>query len=309
MNLRMNKRCWTLPLRQRSGPSSTSMTDMRDPILAPHCTAGIEKSCETVRRFGIMPMFVKTAVTDMHRCDSCMMWQSCAGYSKHLQNKSLSSVHWKWDKLTQGQLLVLHFAILHLARTRDQSSFHCSWLALLALSKGCVPSCFHHMCHGLTFSVSPIGAAVCSCQQAAFEVHLWSVGTKTASNQWRFIFQAHLFDHPDLLPDFQDHADAHEWMQNWQKLHFTEPQLKASLLLEGVCILLWWGYCNVNLGIVEAGAPPPAETRNCGAHRIKLRCSERNSSLEIFHVESEAAWNKNPGRAENYHCVPASLVI
>ena len=58
------------------------------------------------------------AVTNMHRCDSCMMWQSCAGYSKHLQNKSLSSVHWKWDKLTQGQLLVLHFAILHLARTR-----------------------------------------------------------------------------------------------------------------------------------------------------------------------------------------------
>ena len=54
MNLRMNKRCWTLPLRQRSGPSSTRMTDMRDPILAPHC---IKK--EAVRRFGTMPMFVK----------------------------------------------------------------------------------------------------------------------------------------------------------------------------------------------------------------------------------------------------------
>ena len=36
-----------------------------------------------------------------------------------------------------------------------------------------------------------------------------SVCTKTASNQWRFRFQAHLFDHTDPLPDFQDHADAH----------------------------------------------------------------------------------------------------
>ena len=73
-----------------------------------------------LRRFGTMPMFVKTAVTDIHRCDSCAMWQARAGYSKHLENRSLSSVHWKWDKLTQGQLLVLHFAILHLARTRAE---------------------------------------------------------------------------------------------------------------------------------------------------------------------------------------------
>ena len=208
MNLRMNKRCWTLPLRQRSGPSSTSMTNMRDPILAPHCAAtGIEKSCETVRRFGIMPMLFKTAVTDMHRCDSCAMWQARAGYSKHLENRSLSSVHWKWDKLTQGQLLVLHFAILHLAKTRDQSPFHCSWLALLALSKGCVPSCFHHMCHGLTFSVLPIGAGLCSCQQAAFEVHLWSVSLYKDCLKPTALpvpgYPAILFDHTDNA-----HADA-----------------------------------------------------------------------------------------------------
>ena len=72
------------------------------------------------RRFGTMPMFVKMAVTDIDRCDSCVMWQACAGYAKHLQNRSVSSVHWKWDKLTQGQLLVLHFAILHLVRTRAE---------------------------------------------------------------------------------------------------------------------------------------------------------------------------------------------
>ena len=84
----------------------------------------------------------------------------------------------------------------------DQSQFHSSWLALLALSKGCVPSCFHHMCHVLAFSVSPIGAGLCSCQQAAFEVHLRQVDTKTASYQRRFQFQAHLFDHAERLPGF-----------------------------------------------------------------------------------------------------------
>ena len=187
----------------------------------------------------------------------------------------------------------------------DQSSFHCSWLALGSLLKGCFPSCFRHMCHELTFSVSPTRAGLCSGQQASFEVHLRQVDTKTASYQWRFQFQAHLFDHPDLLRGFQDRAEAHELMQNWQKQHFTGPQLKASLPLEDLCR----GYWNVNFGMVEACLPLPAETRNRGAHRIKLRCSERKSSSEIFHVESEAAWNKNPSRAENYHCVPASLVI
>ena len=84
----------------------------------------------------------------------------------------------------------------------DLSSFHSSWLALLALSKGCVPSCFRHMCHGLEVSVSPINAGLCSCQQASFEVHLRQVDTKTASYQRRFQFQAHLFDHAERLPGF-----------------------------------------------------------------------------------------------------------
>ena len=114
----------------------------------------------------------------------------------------------------------------------DLSSFHCSWLALLALSKGCVPSCLPQMCHGLAFSVSPITADLCSFQQAAFEVHLRQVDTKTALNQWRFIFQAHLFDHAERLRSFQDHADAQELMQISQKLHFTRPQLKAILPLK-----------------------------------------------------------------------------
>ena len=178
----------------------------------------------------------------------------------------------------------------------DLSSFHCSWLALLALSKGCVPSCLPHMCHGLAFSVSPIGAGLCSCQQAAVEVHLSSLGTKTASNQWRFRFQAHLFDHAERLRSFQDHTDAQELMQISQKLHFTRPQLKAILPLKDLCR----GYCNVNFGMVEACLPLPAETRNCGAYRIKLKSPDWKSSLEISHIEWEAAWNRNLHKAENF---------
>ena len=132
----------------------------------------------------------------------------------------------------------------------DLSSLHCSWLALGAWLEGCFPSCLPHMCHGVAFSVSPIGAGLCSCQLAAFEVHLPQVGTKTASNQWRFRFQAHLFDHTDPLPDFQDHADAQELMQNWQRLHFTGPQSKASLPPKSLCR----GYCNVNFGMVKFAA-------------------------------------------------------
>ena len=56
---------------------------------------------KAVRRFGTMPMVVKTAVTDMHRCDSCLMWQARAEYSKHLENRSVSSLHpkKKWHQI------------------------------------------------------------------------------------------------------------------------------------------------------------------------------------------------------------------
>ena len=53
----------------------------------------------------------------------------------------------------------------------------------------------------------------------------------------------------------------------------------------------------------------PAETRNCGAYRIKLKSPDWKSSLEISHIEWEAAWNKNPHRAENFHSFLASLMI
>ena len=108
----LTRPCWTLPLR----PKVRSKFCKHDRYDGPQSCTSLRRSC--VRRFGTMPVFVKTAVTDMHRCDSCVMWQACAGYWKHLENRSVSSLHWNWDKLTQGQLLVLHFEILHLAMTR-----------------------------------------------------------------------------------------------------------------------------------------------------------------------------------------------
>ena len=40
--------CWTLPLRQRSGPSSASMTDMRDPHSCNCASADIKKAVQTI---------------------------------------------------------------------------------------------------------------------------------------------------------------------------------------------------------------------------------------------------------------------
>ena len=249
-NLGMTRPCWTLPFRQRSGPSSESMTNMRDPILAPHCAAaGIEK---TVRRFGTMPQ------NGCHRNASLWLLRDMTSMCRVFET-SRKQVRF---------ILALEVEQIDHARVNcwccflqyfiwpgqewnkmDLSSFHCSWLALGAWLEGCFPSCFRHICHGV-FSVSPIGAGLCSCQLAAFEVHLPQVGTKTASNQWHFRFEAHLFDHTDPLPGFQDHADAHELMQNWQRLHFTGPQSKASLPPKGLCR----GYCNVNFGMVKFAA-------------------------------------------------------
>ena len=143
----------------------------------------------------------------------------------------------------------------------DLSSFHSSWLALGAQSKGCVPSCFPQLCHVLAFSVSPTGAGPCSGKPAAFEVHHRQVGMKTASNQWRFRFQAHLFDHADLLPDFQDRAEAHELMAYlfrtsassfegstamsilgwWSLLHYLFDCTEWDVNLSGLQSIKWLG--------------------------------------------------------------------
>ena len=121
----------------------------------------------------------------------------------------------------------------------NQSSCHCSWLALGAQCTGCFRSFFPHMWHVFAFSefsVSPISAGLCSCQQEASEVHLHQVGMKSASNQRRFRFRAHLFDHMNSLLGFQDRENKHMLMQ------ITGPPWKANLPLEALCFF-WWGYC------------------------------------------------------------------
>ena len=45
-----------------------------------------------------------------------------------------------------------------------------------------------------------------------------------------------------------------------------------------------------------AGTPLPVEIWNCRIHRIKLKSPDWKSSLDISHIESEAAWNRNPQR-------------
>ena len=59
--------------------------------------------------------------------------------------------------------------------------------------------------------------------------------TVSPSNQWRFRFQAHLFDHADLLLDFQDCAEAHVDAK-LAEIAFPEPHLKAILPLKKLCI-------------------------------------------------------------------------
>ena len=228
---------------------------MRDPILAPHCTAGIEKNCKKIWHHA------NVCQNGCHR--NASLWFLC-------DVTSMCRV-FETSRKQVSFILALEVEQIDHARVNcwcctlqyfiwpgqewnkmDESRFNCSWLALGAWLEGCFPSCVPHMCHGLAFSVSPTGAGLCSCQLAAFEVHLPQVGAKTASNQWRFRFQAHLFDHTDPLLFSQDHADAQELRQNWQRLHFTEPQLKASCLpLKDLCIFLWGGYGNGDFGMAE----------------------------------------------------------
>ena len=199
---------------------------LREPILAPDCAAaGIEKSWETIWHHA------NVCQSGCHRHASpwflCEVTSMCRVFETSRKQVSFILAR-EVAEINHARVNCWCCTLQYLIwpdqewNKMDLSSFHSSWLALLALSKGCFPSRFRHVCHVLAFSVSPIGAGLCSGQPAAFEVHHRQVGTKTASNQWRFRFEAILFDQSDPLRSFQEH-------QNWQKLHFTGPQLKASL--------------------------------------------------------------------------------
>ena len=210
----MTRLCWTLPLRQRSATSSESKTNMTEE--AHSCTSlqhswKLKKGCETIWHHA------KVCQNGCHKHSSlrffCDVTSMCRVFETSWKQVSFILAR-EVAEIDHARVncwcCTLQYFIWPAQEWNkmDQSRFDGSWLALFALSTGCFPSCFRHMCHVLAFSVSPIGAGLCSFQQAAFEVHLRQVGTKTASNQWHFRFQAHLFDHTDPLPGFQDHADA-----------------------------------------------------------------------------------------------------
>ena len=114
-----------------------------------------------------------------------------------------------------------------------------------------------------------------------------------------------LFLHPGTLirpTSWCQPRSLQTFKQFWAMFYIivTHESVQSTRVLQTAHITLGW--------LRTAGASLPVETRNCGAHRIKLKSPERKSSLEISHVESAAAWNRNPRRAENFHSVLASLM-
>ena len=85
----------------------------------------------------------------------------------------------------------------------------------------------------------------------------------------------------------------HMLTQNWKNCISHGHSWKLAYLLrtfEGateMSIFGWWRL---------AGTPLPVEIWNCRIHRIKLKSPDWKSSLDISHIESEAAWNRNPQR-------------
>ena len=84
----------------------------------------------------------------------------------------------------------------------------------------------------------------------------------------------------------------HMLTQNWQKLHVTGPQLKAtsSLPLEDLCIFFWGRYCNVNFGMVEFAA------LTVWLHW--MRCQSFRTSLDQMtgsHCNSPGKYGRNRG--------------
>ena len=61
------------------------------------------------------------------------------------------------------------------------------------------------------------------------------VGTEPASNQRRFRFQDHLFDHTDLLRGLQDRAEAHADAK-LAEIAFHRATVESWLTLQDLCI-------------------------------------------------------------------------
>ena len=66
-----------------------------------------------------------------------------------------------------------------------------------------------------------------------------------------------------------------------------------------------YGYVCVSFGWCRPGISPSGNTKHCTQN--KLKSPERKSSLPICHVESEAAWNKDPHNVESSECKSSKL--
>ena len=148
---------------------------LRKPILAPDCAAaGIKKSCETIWHHANVcqsgchrhaSLWFLCGVTSM-----CRVFETSRKQVSFILAREVAEID---HARVNCWCCTLQYFIWPAQEWNkmDQSRFHCSWLALGARSEGCFPF-FPHRRHVLAFSVSPINAAMCSCQPAAFEVHL-----------------------------------------------------------------------------------------------------------------------------------------
>ena len=96
----------------------------------------------------------------------------------------------------------------------------------------------------------------------------------------------------------------HMLMQNWQKLYFTVANW-----------LTLWGPLHLSLmGLLKCQFWDGGGRCTLPSWDTKLWCIQNQAEISRLKIkfgdlpESEAAWNKNPHRAENFHSVPASLV-
>ena len=119
-NLRMNKRRWTMPLRQRSGTSSESKTNMTEEA---HSCTSLQHSWKLKKRLwdDLAPCQSLSKRLSQTFIAAILLWcdEHVPGIRNILKTGQFhpctgSSRNWP----CKSQLLVLHFAILHLASTR-----------------------------------------------------------------------------------------------------------------------------------------------------------------------------------------------
>ena len=246
----------------------------------------------------------------MHRFGLDGMLQVYGGNLKKLQNRSPSSLHGKQPRLTKSQWVVLYFYNASLGQHKKWiiwAGRHCH-----LIDHDCVKFGFRSP----VYRRSPVRivrlthrlCALASQQQAnsklisRFGLEPWKlsdllagdaalqVGMKIASNQRPFRFQTQLFNCANPLLGSQHHVTEKPQASTTFGADLLGLNTRC-IFFEGLHLCQFW--------MVQAGwASLQVETRNLFCTWNKLKSQERKSSLAIRHVESEAAWSKDPHKAE-----------